>query len=40
MLCYPRENSIVEVPVDLLETPDFIFGHEEMAQMFEKTMNE
>ena len=40
VLRYPLDDCIIEAPVDLLETPDFTLGSEEMAQMIEKTMND
>ena len=38
VLRYPLNDLIVEVPVDLLETPDFTLGSNQMKSLIEKTM--
>lgn len=38
VLRYPLNDLIVEVPVDLLEAPDFTLGSNQMKSLIEKTM--
>ena len=38
VLRYPLGDNIVEWPVELIETPDFTLGANEMKNMIENTM--
>ncbi|KAK8839514.1 hypothetical protein M9Y10_031873 [Tritrichomonas musculus] len=38
VLRYSLGNSVIETPVELIETPDYTLGSEEMSQMIKQTM--